>query len=189
MISKTHQNQLEIIIDVVCEVRGISKECLFKKSRKTIYSWSRFLLCYLADKYTDLSVKSVAKFYDLDRTTAHHGIKFITNNIEYHSDIRSEVKEADRLLIERFDEFKLSVKSYDYTNPRIVELVKQDVLEVLTKHTNFTLNNYQNYNLEAIEVDKEKVKQEIENLYNFKFSNETEINRADDLIQEIKNNI
>jgi chromosomal replication initiator protein len=63
----------DVVLNVVSIYTGLSKDEIIKKCRKRERVFARHLVCYLALKFTQLSLASIGEPFGQDHTTVIHG--------------------------------------------------------------------------------------------------------------------
>jgi chromosomal replication initiator protein len=101
-VRRKKEISIDVIVQVVCEYFGISKEQILSKSKKQAYAIPRQIAMYLATKYTNKTMAMIGKYFGKrDHTTVVYARKTVQQQIEIDKKrigVAKDVEEIERRL-------------------------------------------------------------------------------------------
>lgn len=97
--NKTYEITPALIIDVVAEHFGVKPEDILSSKRNAEFVMPRHVMMYLCRKYTDTSLKNIAKLLGKkDHTTIMHGYDKIKEELETNTDLKNKIEIIEKKL-------------------------------------------------------------------------------------------
>jgi chromosomal replication initiator protein len=97
--------KVESIVKYISNETGVSVKDMISKKRLKEYVDARHIAMYLICKHTDLTLKSIGRFFGgRDHSTVLHAKENVVNQMEVYRDLRKKVEEFDNYIkLDTFD--------------------------------------------------------------------------------------
>ena len=97
--------KVESIVKYISNETGVSVKDMISKKRLKEYVDARHIAMYLTCKHTDMTLKSIGRFFGgRDHSTVLHAKENVVNQMEVYRDLRKKVEEFDNYIkLDTFD--------------------------------------------------------------------------------------